>query len=345
MKHLTPRPFLLSKGFFILMMIFTVLSFSGCNKIRDYLEPELKIETIATGFVNPIGVETDSWGRVWIAQGGTGKHDGKISVVNSYGEVHDVYVNLESFVHDNGEIEGPTHLLLSGSTLYIMGAYGKMLKANISTYKTGDAPKNASVLPYENIGAFVLDYDFKNKIYQTHPYGITEAPDGTIYITEAASNALLRRDKNGRLSVVAEIPGIPNPGPVGPPQIESVPTSVLFDGKDLLVTTLLGFPFPVGKSIIYKVTLAGKVSVYQSGFTSLVDMAEGARRGRLVLEHGKFGQMGFAANTGRLVWAKGNSMTELAGGLNLPAGLKQVNDHTWYVTSMGDKSLLKVTYK
>jgi len=32
-------------------------------------------------------------------------------------------------------------------------------------------------------------------------------------------------------------------------------------------------------------------------------------------------------------------------GLNMPAGLKQINDHSWYVSSLGDGTLLKVTYE
>ncbi len=54
--------------------------------------------------------------------------------------------------------------------------------------------------------------------------------------------------------------------------------------------------------------------------------------------------MGFAPNTGALVWANGANIQQLAGGLNSPVGLKQVNEHTWYVTSMGDGTVLKITY-
>ncbi len=146
--------------------------------------------------------------------------------------------------------------------------------------------------------------------------------------------------------VLAEVPGISNPTPAGPPQIQSVPTGIFYDGHNFLVTTLLGFPFPTGQALIYKISTSGAVSVYQQGFTSLVDIAEGNRFGRLVLQFGTFGATGFAPNTGALVWANNSTPAKhLTGGLNAPVGLKQFNDHTWYVTSLGDGTVLKVTYK
>lgn len=38
-------------------------------------------------------------------------------------------------------------------------------------------------------------------------------------------------------------------------------------------------------------------------------------------------------------------MTLLADGLNEPVDIKQVDQHTWYVTCLGDGTLLKVTYQ
>jgi hypothetical protein len=349
MKHLslsqTPLYKSNSKTFIYLTGIFVLFLAGSCNKIRDLIEPELNITVVANGFALPIGVETDPYGRVWVAESGTGNNDGKVSLVTSDGTKHPALVNFESYKIDNGEIEGPAHMLFSGGSLYILGGHGKMYKANVAAFKPGDPAKNASTLEVQDIGAFVLDYNFVNKIYQTHTYGITEGPDDALYITDAASNAVIKRAKNGMLSVLAEVPGIPNPTPVGPPMIESVPTSIYYDGQTFLVTTLLGFPFPPGKARIYKISKTGAVSIHQDGFTTLVDITQGGRKGRLVMEHGQFGQMGFIANTGRLVWANGSSMSELANGLNKPAGLRQVNDHTWYVTSTGDGTLLKVTYK
>ncbi len=90
--------------------------------------------------------------------------------------------------------------------------------------------------------------------------------------------------------------------------------------------------------------MSGNVSVYQQECISLVAIAKGNYFGHFVLQHTVFGQTGFAPNTGALIWANGNSVAELADGLNLPVGLKQVNEYTWYVSSLGDGTVLKITY-
>lgn len=104
---------------------------------------------------------------------------------------------------------------------------------------------------------------------------MTPGPDGALYFADAGANAIIRRAKTGELSVLAEIPGIPNLTPVGPPVTQSVPTGLVYDGQNFLVSTLLGFPFPAGKAMVYQVTTAGKVSVYQSGFNSLTGVKLG----------------------------------------------------------------------
>jgi hypothetical protein len=321
-----------------------LLFFNSCIKLHDE-PPTLTITTLADGFLGPLGLETDNYGRVWVAESGTGHNDGKVSVIKPNGQKYNAIINLESIITEGNETEGPSHLLFADGLLYILGAKGKMYKANVASFIPGSTPVNGSTLAFEDIGAFVLAYPFVNNTHQTHPYGITKAPDGAFYITDAAANAVLRRSKTGVLSVVAEVPGIPNPLPFGPPVVESVPTGVIVEDGKLLVSTLLGFPFPQGKAIIYTITPSGNVAVFQQGFTSLVDIIKGRHKGHLVVEHGIFGATGFTANTGRVVWANGSTITPLAAGLNLPAGIVQGNEHTWYVSSLGDNSVLKLSYR
>ena len=328
---------------FYLLLIVSLSTISGC--VKDRPEKKLKIITIATGFSEPLGLEIDKGGNIWVSDAGSGKNDGKVSVTTKDGVKHDVITDFESYTIDNGEVEGPAHLLLDDGVLYRLGGHGKLYKASQSLLKPGKGTIKASSLGVEDLGSFILPYPFVNETNETHLYNLSKGPDGSIYIADAAANAIIRREKKtGALSVITEIQGIANPTPVGPPQIQSVPTGIYYDGQNFFITTLLGFPFPPGKSIIYKMTPAGATSIYQQGFTSLVDIAEGDSRGYLVLEHGVFGPTDFGPNTGRLVWANGSNITELTGGLNTPAALKQEDNHTWYVTSVGDGSVLKIYY-
>lgn len=328
-----------------LLCISILMLAAGCSKkTEDVLPPKLTVTTLASGFVSPNGIATDAAGNVWVADQGTGANDAKVWVIKPGGEKFMAITNFESIIV-GADFDAPSHLLFADGLLYILGAKGKLYKADVSSFTPGNPPMTAASLGVEDIGAFVLAYPFVKNTHQTHPYGITKAPDGSFYITDAAANAVLRRSRTGIYSVVAEVPGIANPTPVGPPIVESVPTGVIFTEGHLLVSTLLGFPFPPGKALIYQITTSGQVNIFQQGFTTLVDIVQGANKGHLVVQHGTFGATGFTKNTGSLVWANGQTATPFVADLNLPVGIAQANDHTWYVTSLGDKSVLKVVYE
>ena len=343
MKHLLQNKPVLTRHLFVLCFLFFAV-IAGCNRIGDHLPPPT-VSVYASGLANPMGLATDTHGNVWVAESGDGNNNGKVVVVTKDGITHDAIVDFVSVLDkQSDDVEGPAHLLLDGNLLYILAAEGKMYIADVTSYKPGDLPIEASALAVEDIGSFVLSYPFVNNAHDTHPYNITKGPDGDLYIADAAANAIIHRRGAGNYCILAEVPGIPNLTTVGPPVIESVPTGIIWDGNDFLVTTLLGFPFPTGEAIVYKISLSGAVSVYQQGFTSLVDIAKGNYQGHLVLQHAIFGATGFAPNTGALLWANGSTMTPLADRLNLPVGLIQVNERTWYVTSLGDGTIVKIAY-
>lgn len=331
----------LKSGFMSWMLIFF---FMGCYKGPH--NPTVATTVVASGLTTPMGIEVDARGNIWVAEAGTANNDGKVVVIKPNGEKYDAIVHLSSISNEaSGETEGPAHLLFDRGTLYILsGNY--LYRANVSGFKPGDAPIEASTLAYEDIGAFVIKYPFASNPQDTHPYNLVKGPDGDIYITDAGANAIIHRKSAGNYSVVAELPGVANPTPVGPPQIQCVPTGIIFDGHDFLVTTLTGFPFPEGQALIYKVSLSGNVSIYQKGFTTLVDIAEGNIYGHLVLHYGTFAlPNGFNNGTGSLSLVNGASSVVLVDALNMPVGIKQVNSHTWYITCMGDGTVVKVTYE
>jgi hypothetical protein len=340
----SPKSLSMLKSIWMYLTCFAFLFFySGCKKIPDYL-PTLHITTIASGLVAPVGLETDANGNFWICETGTGNNDGKVVIVKPSGEVHDAIVNMSSIANAlSGEVQGPAHLLSDNGKLYILSA-NYLYTVDISHFTPGDTPIDATTLAYEDIGSFSLSYPWVNDANDTHPYNLTKGPDGDLYIADAGANGIIHRKCAGQYSVLAEIPGITNPLPVGPQQIQGVPTGILYDGHDFLVTTLLGFPFPNGYAIVYKVSKSGAVSVYQDGFTSLIDIAEGNFFGHIVLQIATSGDKGFEPNTGALVWANGRNRSQLTGGLNMPVGLKQTNARTWYITSLGDGTLLKAAY-
>lgn len=314
---------------------------TGC---ADHLSPVPSTITLATGLKGPIGVDADAAGRIWVTEAGTGKNDGRVSIISN-GAVIPAITGFTSSIFQ-GDIDGVNHLLFADGILYILGQNSILYKANVASFKTGDAPLLAKDIPSEDIGSFVKAQTAAgivtdNPDKDSHIYQVTVGPAGDLFFADAAANVIVRRAKGtGALSIFANIPGIKNPTPVGPPFVQSVPTGLVFDGQNLLVSTLLGFPFPAGKAIVYQVSPAGVVSVYQDGFNSLtgIDLSNGP----IVLEYGLFGQQGWVANSGRLVRANNPGTTVLASGLNKPTALKKITANSYFVIS--DGALLKVTF-
>lgn len=329
------------------VFIFFLILFSGCNDDDNdpLVPPVFEMSTVATGLPGPMGLEIDNNENIWVAIPGTANNDGKIVIIGPNGQQHDAIINLPSRIHPGGdELEGPAHLLLDGNTLYILAA-NYLYKVNISNYTLGQTPIDASTLTGEDIAAFVLNYPFVNNAHDSHPYNMTKGPDGDLYITDAGANAIIHRKSAGDYVVLAEVPSIANPTSMGPPMVQSVPTGILYDGQNFLVTTLLGFPFPAGKAVVYEISMQGNVSVYQDGFTSLVDIAKGFGNGHLILQYATFGATGFNPNSGGLFLIDGTSAIKWADSLNMPVGIKQASEDTWYITSMGDGNVLKATYR
>lgn len=332
--------------------------FAGCKR-GDHVppSPKLKITTIATGLASPMGIETDTHGNIWVSESGTDtvgpkgdthNDNGKVIVITPSGKKYDAIINLSSYanVHSH-ELQGTVHILRDGGTLYVLsGDY--LYRADISHFKPGNKPIDADTLPSEDIVAVISQIPSPNNPDKdSHPYNLTKGPDGNLYITDAGANAVLKRTGVNQYQILAEIPNFSNPTPVGGSIVQAVPTSIMWDGNNFLVTTLTGFPFIAGQANIYQVSKSGNVSLYQNGFTMLVDQAPGIYSAHVVVQYASSFNpaSGFAASSGALLLVDGSTSKVIADGLNQPVGIKQVNDHTWYITTQGDGSVLKVSYQ
>ncbi len=181
-----------------------LLFFAGCKKEPD--DPTLKITTVASGLVNPMGIEADTHGNVWVTEAGTANNDGKVVVIKPNGAKYDAIINLSSILNElSGEVQGAAHLLLDEEVLYVL-AGNYLYKADISGFKPGDTPIDASTIPFEDVGKFVRSYPFKINAHDTHPYNLTKGPDGDLYIADAGANAIIHRISPGMYDVLAEVP-------------------------------------------------------------------------------------------------------------------------------------------
>lgn len=334
-----------------LSFLFLTAALSGCHLLPDLLdesEPTRpKEQVLATGLAAPLGLEIDDKHRLWVSENGTGNNDGQISMVMPNGKVYPAITGFATNINPEGVPGGLNHLAYRKGMLYILSeAEGRLYMADISRFNPGSQPIPASTLHYQDIRSFILNYDFGiEDTEESNPYSLTFGPGGDLFFTDAAANAVIRRDmKTGELSVFAHFANIANPTKVGPPMINVVPTGIVWDGERFLVSSLIGFPFPAGSSRIYALSQTGEVAVYQEGFTSLVDIALGPQNLPVVLQFSEFSFAGgFQPMHGRVILATGNKTTILKDQLNLPTAMV-LDGPKAYVTSLAEGSITKIVW-
>ena len=323
------------------LTLFALATFTSCDDIEPIITAEpthFVPQVVASGLTLPMGMSFDGLGRAWVTEAGTGNSDARVSLITKEGQVYPVITGLASTLTDE-DIAGIGHVLYREGILYILeGGTGSLYIVNVAGFKPGDAPVNASTLPKEDIGTFVKAQMLTNPI-NTDVYNLTFGPDDNLYIVDSGANAIIKRDSRTKaLSVFAKIPNLAA-------TVGSVPTRITYDGKKFLVSSLSGFPFTAGISKIFRVDLAGNVTDYQTGYTTLTDITLSANDKPIGIQYAQFSLAppipGFQPKTGLIT--NGDKETLLSG-LDLPTDIEQVNDRLYYVLNRGDGTLVKLTF-
>ncbi len=314
---------------------------AGCKNKDPELVAEptsFTAQLFASNLTLPIGMSLDASGQAWVTQSGTGKNDAQVSLITTDGKAYPVLTGLASAIA-NGSAEGIGHLLYHNGIIYVLeGATGKLYTLDVSGFKAGDAAYVASNLSAEDIGAFVRAQQLTTPI-NTNLYNLTFGPDNNLYIVDSGANAIIKRDsKTRQLSVFAKLPKVTATA-------EAVPTGIVYDGNNFLVSSLSGAPFIAGSAKIFLVSPAGLVSEYQAGFTTLTDIALSAGNKPIVVQYGQFSLMppniGFTPKTGLV--ADGTKATLLSA-LDRPTDIERFDSRTYYVLNFGDGTIQKLTY-
>jgi hypothetical protein len=126
------------------------------------------------------------------------------------------------------------------------------------------------------LARFPISEPAPNVVYRfSNPWGMALSQDGRVlYVNDASSNTVIRIDtSSGRWRRIARFPPTPNPGPVGPPFQDAVPTSVRLYGDQLLVSFLSGFPFIPGNARVQALNPdSGTIEPFINGLTSATDV-------------------------------------------------------------------------
>ncbi len=337
--------------------LFVSSTFTGV--IYKVAAPEPKIPDVyATGFNGPVGVVADESGNLWVNEVGTGANDGKLVAMTPDFTKHDVITGLPSeFSEETGETLGAWRTVFTndGKALVVQGEGlgGSSLSESILTFDLSSYTIGGMALTTSNIEATynIGDYSIAQGAINSNPYSMVMDAEGNMFIVDAGANSIVRRDATtGDLSTFATFDPIPNPLPFGPPVSDAVPTKILAkpDGSGFYVCHLRGFPFLPGTANVYEVDMAGNVSVFQSGFTSLTDMAFDPSDGNLVvLEFSQFSletdPAGFTPGTGRAIKIHEDGLREtIAEGMNFTAGMGFAPNGDLYITSIFTGVIYKV---
>lgn len=322
----------------LLLLIFT----AGCVDHDIVEDPQnFKSEEFASGLMAPIGIVQSTNGYLWVTEQGDGKgNTGRVSVITPDGKVWPAITGFLSVISPEETPSGLTHLTYKDGKLYILhGVLGKLFIADVSNFKPGISPvMDASSLPNETINLFVLGSKFVNHKHESNVYNLTWGPNDDLYITDAAANAIVRRNSKKELSIFAEL--LPYEGKNGP--IDFVPTGIVYDGNKFLVSSLSGFPFIEGISTIQQIDKMGKISLYKSGFTTVVDIVLTASFQPLVVSFAQFTlQDGFKPFTGKILNGSGGTVMD---GLMMPTDLERIGDKSYVAVSMALGKVYKLSY-
>ena len=235
-------------------------------------------------------------------------------------------------------------------------SWGNLYKVD---FKSGSLTSIANLPKYElaNNPDGVATLDISGEV-ASNPYAFT-IKGNTAYIVDAAANDILSVGLDGsNLKTFTVLPQqkianpiFPPPGPgTLPPQqpssdplsteIQSVPTGAAFgpDG-DLYVSEFTGYPFPVGKARIFRVTPDGDTTVYADGFTQLSGLAFDGVGNLYTLQYGNEPQWKGVSDGSLIQIAPDGTRTTLLSGLGLESAtaLTVGPDGAVYVSSKGDR--------
>lgn len=325
-----------------------------------FSKPSILAQTssvFADNFNAPIGLDVDSEGNVWLTQTGTGNDDGRVSAITPDGTVHDVITGLPSFFNEETqETVGVwrTHQMPNNRLLVVSGEGIHDLSSTLLTYDlTGFTIGDAALTLNDFEAAYnlldpILDLGYE----KSNAYGVALDSMGNMYVSDAATNTLFRRDiTSDELTLFATFDDIVNPTPIGPPMTNTVPTNILSDGANgFYVATLTGFPFVSGSAKVHHVAADGTITDYAVDLTMVVDLAVDPTDGNLVaLQFAEFGPMGFMPGSAKVVKiyprSFGDTVTGvMAEGFGPAAGLAFDAAGRLYVSSIATGEVLKIDF-
>jgi len=316
---------------------------------------QTEVSVVAQNLLQPVGIDQGPEGTILIAEAGTGQDDGGVTAIHPLlGQVRVLTGMPSYFDTTTQEVVGPYRVQMLEGTLAavfmseVPGPLGSsVLIYDASTLLLGGGPLGPEdALHQIKVGEFVRSQGYE----ESNPFSLVH--DGCdMYIVDAAANAIIKRDGlSGIMSIFATFDPVPNTAPFGPPMTDPVPTRIVQDTAGFLVSSLTGFPFNDGASNIYRIDMEGNVSIADSGYTLVTDMAmHPAGDGCYALQFANFRMDSlppFANGSALITHTNAQGLRDtVVSGFGASPGFIVNGDGSFYVTNIfaGTASLVKPT--
>ncbi len=309
------------------------------------------ISVVASGFNGPIGICKDNNGNLFVAETGTGNNDGKITLIDAFGNKHTIVYGLPSYTDTaTHETSGPWRPYLTpDSMLWVIvgggpdSSAGSIMQFDLSTMNPGvDSLNISDTTKIIRVQAWVLSNGFTN----SNIYSAVWDTNGNIYAADAGANAVLKIDPVGNIAVLNTFPAIPNTFTPFPPFIDYVPTKIISDNNGgFYLCNLTGFPFLPGLSEIVMLDTAGMMMPMYTGLSQAVDMEMDNDGNLYVLQFGLFDTTFVPIpNSASIIRIKpGGAIDTLAAGFGPSAGMVSDSSDGFYVTELFTGNVIHIS--
>lgn len=298
---------------------------------------QLRREAVAEGLLAPIGLALHSSGALFVAEAGTGQDDasGGVTLILPDGRSGRLVSGFPSTL-DSGDLGGVNGVVLSADerTLYL-AAFGQ------EALRTLELPERPE-LPDQPMGAEALGRTMtaKNRVALENPFDIAFDAQGRPVVSDAAENGLATVDEAARTVFFHRIPDLPGPPGAEGKTRDPVPTGILRQGEEYLVTLFGGCPYPDrGGRLIAAGTDRSQRTVVD-GLDLPIDLARDRDGSLLIATFARSDQSScftgeeYLPETGAILRWHDGVLTTVVDGLSHVGGLAVAPDGSHYVTDV-----------